>query len=144
MNRESSPPRHKLALDYSKGQFEILHGALAPIEALQKTILSTSTIPTTPRESSTMLQSGLEILSLESAYAWLEHEYPILGRTIIQLISEDQEEPIPLKWAELIPDWSRTYWVVWLSLIWSICLKDPRRFGERHRVLFRWLAAIKA
>ena len=36
------------------------------------------------------------------------------------MISDDQEEPLPLNWAVLLEDWDRTYWIVWVYVIMII------------------------
>ncbi|KAK6585921.1 hypothetical protein PZA11_000978 [Diplocarpon coronariae] len=83
------------------------------------------------KNGSSPMQS-FELISLEYAYAWLHQSYPELAFQVSRLISEDQEEPLPLNWAILVEDWNHTYWTVWLYILWMLRLQDKEGFQVRH------------
>jgi hypothetical protein len=47
---------------------------------------------------------------------------------VMKLIAKDQEEPLPLNWAAVVEDWDRTYWIVWILLLWMLWLRNPDEF----------------
>jgi hypothetical protein len=145
LTQDSDPanPNQRLALDYRNRQIEILESASELFQVRREQILASCTTPTSATQSKCMLRGGSELLSLESAFAWLEFEYPSISKAIIELIAEDQDEEIPIKWVTLIGDWNHTYWVVWLYLVWNICWTAPPRFQDRHPFLFDWLSDMK-
>ncbi|KAI6711135.1 hypothetical protein JHW43_006342 [Diplocarpon mali] len=85
---------------------------------------------------------NFELISLEYAYAWLHQSYPELAFQVSRLISEDQEEPLPLNWAILVEDWNHTYWTVWLYILWMLRLQDKEGFQVRHPDFGTWMSAM--
>jgi histone-lysine N-methyltransferase SETD3 len=67
-------------------------------------------------------------LSLECAFGWLQMDYRREHDAVMKLIAKDQEEPLPLNWAAVIEDWDRTYWIVWILLLWMLWLRNPDEF----------------
>jgi len=64
------------------------------------------------------------MLSLECAFEWLRINYLDIFTSVVQMISYDQEEPLPLNWAVLLEDWDRTYWIVWTYIVMIIFCDD--------------------
>lgn len=85
-------------------------------------------------------KAKLEILSLECAYSYLEKLKPAIHDQVVQLIGEDQEESLPLKWEVLIEDWNHAYWIIWIFTICMIQASDPNVFQEwPGKLLKGWL-----
>lgn len=84
----------------------------------------------------------IEIVSLECAFGWLHLKYPEIYDGVVQVISDDQEEPLPLNWAVLLEDWDHTYWVVWLFVVWTIWRQDREVFQSSHPMLGTWVTDI--
>jgi hypothetical protein len=81
-------------------------------------------------------------MSLAKAFNWLLQNYPEIYAPIVQMISEDQEEPLPLNWDILVQDWDHTYWVVWIFTIWLLWARDGEAFQERHPTLGLWIVEM--
>lgn len=80
------------------------------------------------------------MLTLETAFQWLELEYPSVHETLVGMIAEDQDEQLPLDWNILIKEgWSFTFLALWLVVVWTIWLADSKRFKTRHKYLSGWL-----
>jgi hypothetical protein len=85
------------------------------------------------------MHGHVELLSLEYAFEWLLAMYPDIYKSIAKMISEDQDEPLPLDWNSLVEDWDHTYWIVWVFLIWMIWARDGEAFTLHHHQLSSWL-----
>jgi hypothetical protein len=81
-------------------------------------------------------------LSLECAYSWLNVHYSNIYNEVAELISEDQDEPLPLNWAVLVEDWDHTYWIVWIYIIWMIWARNGEAFSISHPYLSTWLVEM--
>jgi hypothetical protein len=140
---DHSQPQNKnqeLALNYRQGQLRVLKGALdlAAGHGLQTTSFNCLC----PHEEANLgMNTSAPFLSLECAYAWLERNYPSEGATVVQWISKDQDESLPLNWALLIEDWNNTYWIVWIFVIWMLRKRDFEKFSVEHENLHSWLAS---
>lgn len=86
------------------------------------------------------INSYVKLVSLECAYEWLRI-YPDIYYPIMKLISEDQDEPLPLDWALLLQDWDHTYWIIWICLI--LLLQTTNKLVEAHSGLSTWLKNLK-
>ncbi|KAH7409211.1 hypothetical protein BKA64DRAFT_693225 [Cadophora sp. MPI-SDFR-AT-0126] len=124
------------ALEYRNRQIQLLRKAIPPISAILQSAFSQS------EHDLISLHSHVEFLSLECAFSWLHKHYPDVTGKVSQLISEDQEEPLPLDWAILVEDWDHTYWTVWVYLIWMLWLHNKRDFAVRHVDLAKWISAM--
>ena len=82
-------------------------------------------------------------MSLESAYGWLLTGYDDIYIAVIKMIAADQEEPLPLRWADLVEDWDYAYWIVWLFIILLISIRDGELFARSHGALSKWLAEVE-
>lgn len=99
---------------------------MQPITARLNGILSTSSVcehpgHLIPKQEIQILRlpkvNEVEMLSLECAFDWLRISYVELFDSVVHMISEDQDEPLPLNWAVLLEDWDRTYWIVWIYIM---------------------------
>lgn len=144
------PPENQnqnLALNYRNRQIQVLQTALPPISALLESAFSSSSLcqhathnaNQSIQSRSPVHRSG-EFLSLECAFDWLNMNYPEIASSVCQLISDDQEEPLPLDWAILVEDWDHTYWTVWIYLVWLIWLRNPNEFQTQHPALANWIS----
>jgi len=82
------------------------------------------------------------MLSLECAFEWLRINYLDIFTSVVQMISYDQEEPLPLNWAVLLEDWDRTYWIVWTYIVMIIFCDDnssASSTAECDRSLKSWV-----
>lgn len=86
-----------------------------------------------------LLQQHLELLSLHGAFEWLRINYLAVYDLVAEMISEDQDEPLPLNWAALVEDWDHTYWVVWIFIVWMLWAREGEGFRLRHASLSLWL-----
>ena len=86
-----------------------------------------------------LLHQHLELLSLHGAFEWLRINYLAVYDLVVEMISEDQEEPLPLNWAALVEDWDHTYWVVWIFIVWMLWAREGEAFRFRHTSLSSWL-----
>ncbi|KAJ5035545.1 uncharacterized protein L3040_008011 [Drepanopeziza brunnea f. sp. 'multigermtubi'] len=86
--------------------------------------------------------SHVELLSLECAFAWLQLNYPDLAAQAFKIISEDQDEPLPLDWAVLVEDWDHSYWTVWIYILWTLRLQNKKEFETRHPKLGVWMSGM--
>jgi len=90
------------------------------------------------------MHASIELLSLECAFDWIQIHYPDIYDAVVNIISEDQEEPLPLDWAILVEDWDRTYWIIWIYLVWMLWAKDGKAFQSKHPNLSPWLVEMNA
>jgi hypothetical protein len=128
-----------------KKQLKILESALEPVSARLTRIMSSNSFCQHPQHSVSnqpQENTNAEILSLECAFEWLRLSYPEIYTPIVQMISDDQEEPLPLNWAVLVEDWDHTYWVVWLFTVLLISTRDGDAFRNSHGLLGTWLAEM--
>ena len=150
-----SEPRNKnqiLASDYRDRQLNVLQAATLRIAARLNLALSCGAYyqqshRTTPNQcghqgSLPDTNSNAELLSLECGFEWLEIQYPEIFTSVVEMISQDQDEPLPLDWIVLIEDWEHTYWVVWLYVIWLLWATDHEDFRLRHGSLSSWILCM--
>jgi hypothetical protein len=142
-----------MALDYRNRQLDVLKGALTPILKRLQSAASYSTFCQHPSHNTVPrciegylreMYNTVELLSLECAFYWLQTHYPDIHASVVKIISEDQEEPLPLDWVVLVEDWDHTYWTVWIYLVWMLWARDGQTFQERHSNLSSWLVAMNA
>lgn len=86
----------------------------------------------------------VELLSLECAFDWLRVNYMSVHFDAMNIISEDQDEPLPIDWAVLVEDWNDTLWIYWLCIVWLL----PGRCGVEnflycHREWVGWMVEMK-
>ncbi|TVY75688.1 Ribosomal lysine N-methyltransferase set10 [Lachnellula suecica] len=143
----------KMAVDYRNRQIDVLQGALTPVlKRLQSAASFNSfcrhphynTPPTYTENYLRRMHGSVELLSLECAFDWLQYHYPDIHEPVVKIISDDQEEPLPLDWSVLVEDWDHTYWTVWIFLVWMIWANDGDDFLTRHPNLSPWLIQMNA
>ncbi|KAE9366045.1 SET domain-containing protein [Stipitochalara longipes BDJ] len=128
----------QIALKYRHGQLRVIKGAHDLVaEYIQQTISFNCICP--HGQANLRMHNGPNFLSLECAYGWLERYYPIEYAAVIGWISEDQNEPLPLNWAIIVEDWDRTYWIVWVLILWMLRKRDLHKFSVEHENLNEWL-----
>ncbi|KAG4438929.1 hypothetical protein IFR05_005609 [Cadophora sp. M221] len=137
------------ALDYRNRQIQVLQTSILPISSLLQSAFSYSSLcQHTPHNidqvenNRSPLHHHVEFLSLECAFSWVDLHYPAIASYVSNLISEDQDEPLPLDWAILVEDWDHTYWTVWIYLVWILWLQNKSDFETRHAELATWIAKI--
>ncbi|KAH6711140.1 hypothetical protein BKA61DRAFT_488877 [Leptodontidium sp. MPI-SDFR-AT-0119] len=137
------------ALDYRNRQTRVLQTAIPPISSLlQAAFCYNSFCQHTPHSTiqaenhRTSLHQHVEFLSLDCAFSWLDLHYPDLATHVFNLISQDQEEPLPLDWAILVEDWDHTYWTVWIYLVWILWLQNKSDFETKHTKLASWISKM--
>ena len=138
-----------MAVEYRDRQLDVLKDAIPKIVARLNSALSVSSfcqhghrIPRSqPDHEDGILseQSHVELLSLECGFEWLRVQYPDAFSLVVEMISEDQDELLPLDWAILVEDWDHTYWVVWIYILWSLWARDGEHFQLRHKCLSKWM-----
>lgn len=130
-------------MGYRKRQLDVLQSASPPISDCISLALSPNSICPNPVAH---LERGSETgqtLSLECAFEWLHSNYRSICIAVVQMISEDQEEPLPLNWRVLVEDWDHAYWIIWIYLVSIIQLQDRDAFKLQHASLSTWLAEMK-
>lgn len=142
-----------MALDYRNRQLDVLKGALTSIQKRLQTASSFSSFcqhphhniqPTYIEGYLRQMHTSIELLSLECAFDWLRSNYLDIYDAVVQIISDDQEEPLPLDWAVLVEDWDHTYWVIWIYLVWMLWAKNGKIFQSNHPNLSSWLVEMNA
>ncbi|KAF4625236.1 hypothetical protein G7Y89_g12935 [Cudoniella acicularis] len=140
-----------LALNYRERQLGVLTEALTRI---RKRIHAASTfnsfcghayhnqISASSEQYLLQIHSQVELLALECAFNWLHVYYPDIHDAVTKIISEDQDEPLPLDWTILVDDWDNTYWIVWIALLWMLWSRDGESFLIRHKDLSSWLSEM--
>lgn len=126
----------KKAFEYAKGQLSVVSTVKTQLASnLSVTLRKLSYTANAP----TLNAHLAELLSLENAYDWLQVNYLEIYTSVVRMISEDQEEPLPLKWNVLAEDWDHTYWIVWIFIVWLLWARDGEIFRLRHPSLGAWL-----
>lgn len=125
-----------------KKQLQILESALPPISSRLEAITSSNSFCHHAQNAIPSNFKAADLLSLECAFEWLHLNYLSIYTAVVQMISDDQQEPLPLDWRVLIEDWDHTYWAVWLFTILIISVRDGNAFKARHEILSSWLAAM--
>lgn len=108
-----SPPENAnqaLALSYRNAQLSVLESALPELQA----VVSELNAPRLSKnQSASRFVDNARLYSLETGYNWLEESSPDLHQSLVQLIADDQDEPLPIDWAPLIAEeWDFAYWVI--------------------------------
>lgn len=135
---DSKPQNHnqRTAFEYAKRQLSVLSTVNTQLASNLRVALRTlSYISNGPNLSSHLA----ELLSLENAFDWLQVNYLDIHTIVVGMISEDQEEPLPLNWKVLAEDWDPTYWIVWIFIVWLLWARDGENFRLRHSSLGAWL-----
>ena len=155
-HRSPKNSNQRLAIEYRNRQLVVLHSAKQPITARLNSLTSSSSFCThtnhlvASKESQKLCrpeENEVEMLSLECAFDWLRINHLEIYTPLVQSISDDQEEPLPLNWAVLVEDWDRTYWIVWLCIIIMVFSDDGRLLTystvDFHGPLRSWVDYIK-
>ncbi|TVY37009.1 Ribosomal lysine N-methyltransferase [Lachnellula subtilissima] len=146
--RKPQNSNQTMALDYRSRQIDVLKEALTPILKRLQSAASFSSIcqhphhnqpPTYVESYLRQMHTDIELLSLECAFSWMQNNYPDIYDAVVKIISEDQEEPLPLNWAVLVVDWDHTYWIIWIYLVWVLWAEEEIDFQLRHPSLSTWL-----
>ncbi|PVH88692.1 SET domain-containing protein [Cadophora sp. DSE1049] len=147
--RKPQTQNQHTALEYRNRQVQVLQTAIPPISTILQSAFSYSSFCQHARHSANQsedslvsLHSHVELLSLDCAFGWLYKHYPDVTSKVSQLISEDQDEPLPLDWAILVEDWDHTYWTVWIYLVWMLWIHSKIEFETRHVDLAKWVFAM--
>ncbi|KAM3078240.1 hypothetical protein ACMFMG_002460 [Clarireedia jacksonii] len=122
-----------LASRYRLGQLSTLRSAYSHLTSLINQLLFATTPPL-----------SIHLLSIEQAYHLLVQHYPALSQTILRLISEDQEEPLPLDWSVFAEDWNKTYWILWIYVVCLLYENDNTTFFLQCPRLGTWMRNIKS
>ncbi|TVY90264.1 Ribosomal lysine N-methyltransferase, partial [Lachnellula willkommii] len=137
-----------MALDYRSRQLDVLQGALTQILKRLQSAAFFSSLCQHPYHNQPpayiegylcQMHSDIELLSLECAFSWMQINYTDVYDAVVKIISEDQEEPLPLNWAVLVEDWDHTYWIIWVYLVWVLWAEEGIAFQTRHPSLSTWL-----
>jgi len=146
---EPKTPNQHIAIEYRNRQIKVLQAAIPSISTILQSAFSYSSFcqhaphsAVPARDDFISLHNHVECLSLECAFNWLHKNYPNISSQVSHLISEDQEEPLPLDWAILVEDWDHTYWTVWIYLVWMLWLQSKTAFETRHVDLANWITAM--
>ncbi|KAK0110559.1 hypothetical protein ONS96_002164 [Cadophora gregata f. sp. sojae] len=146
---EATTQNQETAVEYRSRQIQVLRTAIPPVTTILRSAFSYSsfcqhTTHNTNRSERDVasLHNNVEFLSLECAFSWLHKNYPRVASKVSQLISEDQEESLPLDWAILVEDWDHSYWTVWIYLVWMLWLHSKADFETRHVDLTNWISAM--
>jgi hypothetical protein len=144
VSRKPSNGNQELAMDYRRRQLDVLNSALPLLSTRLTLAMSTSSFHQlsqhyfSPSKTETE-PNTVELLSLECAFELLCLNSFDIYTAVVQMISTDQEEPLPLNWAVIVEDWDYTYWVVWLFIVCLISKRDEDAFKLRHDRLSSWL-----
>ncbi|KAG9240792.1 hypothetical protein BJ878DRAFT_268684 [Calycina marina] len=122
------PQNHnqELAMIYRRRQIRVLDIATSPLTDRLDHLFSSSSLcghschrnPRNQNPAAGSSKSGdAELLSLECAFDWLRTSFPAVFKPVVRMISDDQEESLPLNWAILVEDWDLTYWIIWLFIV---------------------------
>jgi protein-histidine N-methyltransferase len=137
-SREPRNPNQRLALNYRQSQLRVLREALASnFQYVQQSISSNCICShTKPAPESS---EKANFISLECAFEWLRRNYRCEYDAVMKFIAEDQEEPLPLNWSIIIDEWDRTYWIVWIFLVWMLWYRDVKEFEHTcQNDLYGW------
>jgi protein-histidine N-methyltransferase len=134
-SREPQNQNNRVALEYRLNQLGVLEVVYEPaMDFLQQAFAFNCLCPHgTEKIRSPDTNVAAQFISLECAFGWLQKDYCGEYDAVIKLIAEDQEEPLPLNWAILVEDWDRTYWIVWILLLWMLWFRNPDEFEIRCR-----------
>lgn len=126
-----------MASDYTKRQISTLYTVNAALTNTFRTFLPAA--EGCLDHNNAQVYDRAELLSLEIAFDWLRVNYAEVFTSVVAMISEDQEEPLPLNWTILAEDWDHTYWTVWIFLVWMLWSREGEVFRLRHPALSYWL-----
>jgi hypothetical protein len=128
-------------MTYRHGQLRVLTVALSSVSGfLQQAISFNHFCPHAQIMSQT--NDLVNFMSLECAFGWLQRYYRGEFNAVMEIIAEDQDERLPLDWAILVEDWDHTYWIVWISLLWMLWIRDGDDFNAAHPALYGWLKVL--
>jgi hypothetical protein len=141
LSRVPQNRNQNLALFYTYGQLSTLVRARSTVSTRLSAALSFTTFIKNSDGPGVYqhMHDHVELLSLENAYEWLLISYPDIGTAITEMISEDQDEPLPLNWSVLAEDWEHAYWAVWVYTVWMLWAQNGDTFRLRHLQLSSWL-----
>ncbi|KAH8819970.1 hypothetical protein F5884DRAFT_32276 [Xylogone sp. PMI_703] len=144
----------RLAMDFRNRQISVLQAALDPITFRLRSLLNRTslwgngasyTYISQGRENqglSLVTDSHLEPLSLECAYGWLRTNYPGVSEWIEERIACDQDELLPLNWANIAGEnWEYVYFTLWVFILLAIWAREPE-FSSNHLMLATWLHEV--
>jgi histone-lysine N-methyltransferase SETD3 len=138
----SSEPQNKnqqLALVYRHGQLHVLKAALASVSEYIQQSISFNFLCVHGHVGPGM--NGIaNFLSLECAFGWLQRHYQREYTAVINLIADDQEEPLPLNWAAVVEDWDNTYWIIWIFILWILQSREGSDLMKNHQGLAGWIS----
>jgi hypothetical protein len=126
----------RIAFEYRRSQLSVLSTVIFKLSTTVSGVFSASF------DTKTSLTDPTNVMSLAKSFNWLLQNYPEIYAPIVQMISEDQEEPLPLNWDILVQDWDHTYWVVWIFTIWLLWARDGEAFQEQHPILGLWMVEM--
>ncbi|RDW68385.1 hypothetical protein BP5796_09042 [Coleophoma crateriformis] len=137
------PSNHNqsLAMEYRTRQMRVLQNALAPMDELIQGLFSHNSCVCTHFPDvghNSITPAGVKILSLECAFDWLANLNPSLSGHVESIISQEQEEPLPLDWSVLVADWDHVFWSLWIYLV----LLLPTTENSLGASLHGWTAAL--
>ncbi|CAG8982136.1 hypothetical protein HYALB_00003228 [Hymenoscyphus albidus] len=141
-----SPSNHNqtMALKYRTQQNSVLMKASSRLsQILEDALLFKSFDAQVPETFQNDQNFPAGLLTLMHAFSWLQAQYSGVHDSVVSIISEDQEEDLPLDWRLLIVDWDNTYWCVWIYTIWLLWARDGQAFQERHPAFRTWLDEMR-
>ena len=141
LSRAPQNKNQNLSLFYASGQLSTLVRARSTVSTRLSAAFSFTTFNEDPDDPGVYqhMHDRVELLSLGNAFEWLLISYPDIGTAITEMISEDQDEPLPLNWSVLAEDWEHAYWTVWLYTVWMLWARNGDTFRLRHYQLSSWL-----
>ena len=134
ISRSPINANQKIAMDYRRGTIQVLEKTYGNIAASIQEALMPS-----PLNPLSHASNHFTVMSIEGAWAWCHAHFPTIHDAAMVIISEDQEEPLPLDWAVLLEDWNHTLWIFWIMIMWLVRASESESLTPSSEVLAGWM-----